>query len=91
MKKMTIALPEELSLAVAAIAQQKGVSKSAVMREAIATHMETIERSLPTIIGSVSNPEVRGEDTEDWLLEHWLEDIEKGWSSEPGNPEESPG
>ncbi len=75
MKKMTIDLPDELESAVAAKARQRGVSRCTVIREAIAAHMDTIEQSLPSIIGSVSNPEVRGADTENWLLEHWEKDI----------------
>ncbi|MGD9712312.1 MAG: CopG family transcriptional regulator [Thermomicrobiales bacterium] len=71
MKKTTLYIPEDLAITVADAARRQGTSEAALIREAIAVYVATIERPRPSIIGSVAVEGVRGEDTEEFLLENW--------------------
>lgn len=71
MKKTTLYIPNELAITVSATAKRTGTSEAALIREAIATYVATMDQPLPTSIGSVSVEGVHGADTEEWLLENW--------------------
>ena len=71
MKKTTNYIPEELAIAVSDAAKRKGTSEAALIRESISTYVATLERPMPTFIGSVAIDGVRGAATEDWLLANW--------------------
>ena len=75
MKSVTIDIPDDLAISLAAYARQLETTEDDLIRRAIDHYLRTVVQKRPTMIGSVSNPEVRGADTEDWLLVHWEKDI----------------
>jgi predicted transcriptional regulator len=54
MKKKTISLPEELAHQVAVIAKQLGISRSRVMRDAIAVQIAERERQDPAFAEAIA-------------------------------------
>jgi hypothetical protein len=71
MKKTTLYIPEDLAISVAATAKRTGTSEAALIREAIATYIASVERPLPRSIGIASDGTVQPEDIEDWIIENW--------------------
>jgi hypothetical protein len=48
-----------------------GRSQADLIREALATFLGTVERPRPRSIGIVDDPNLHGEDTEEWLRQNW--------------------
>ena len=71
MKKTTIYIPEDLATTVSATAKRTGTSEAALIREAIATYVATLERPWPKTIGIVSDGSLQSDEIEDWIDANW--------------------
>ena len=73
MKKVTVLLPIELRRSLENIARQRGVSMSAIAREAIEVYVAK-QLVLPSIFGSVADGSFDASRDEEYLAEHWKPD-----------------
>jgi hypothetical protein len=48
-----------------------GRSQADLIREALATFLGSVEPPMPRSIGIADDPDLHGEDTEDWLRRNW--------------------
>jgi hypothetical protein len=71
MQKTTLYLPDELQRQLQEAARRMGRSQADLIREALATFLGTVERPKARSIGLGDNPDLHGEDTEDWLRQNW--------------------
>jgi plasmid stability protein len=71
MQKTTLYLPDELQRQLQEAARRTGRSQADLIREALATFLGTVEPPKARSIGIVDDPDLHGEDTEDWLRRNW--------------------
>jgi hypothetical protein len=75
MQKVTIDLPEDLKRSLKAIALQRGVSLSAVAREALQEYFEgSPSARWPRSVGMVSDGSFDPAKDEQYLKDHWKPD-----------------
>jgi Arc/MetJ-type ribon-helix-helix transcriptional regulator len=71
MQKTTLYLPDELQRQLQEAARRTGRSQADLIREALTTFLGTVQPPRPRSIGMGDNPDLHGEDTEDWLRRNW--------------------
>jgi hypothetical protein len=71
MQKTTLYLPDELQRQLQEAARRMGRSQADLIREALETFLGTVQPPKARSIGIVDDPDLRGEDTEDWLRRNW--------------------
>jgi hypothetical protein len=81
MIKMTVLLPDELKRSLQAIARERGISQSAVIREALEAQMDTWARPLPRSVGMVSDGSFDAARDEEYLAEHWIRHLSEEMGS----------
>jgi Arc/MetJ-type ribon-helix-helix transcriptional regulator len=71
MQKTTLYLPDELQRQLQEAARRMGRSQADLIREALETFLGTVQPPKARSIGLGDNPDLHGEDTEDWLRQNW--------------------
>jgi hypothetical protein len=71
MEKTTLYLTTELHEGLKALSLRSGRSQAALIREALHAYIAQQEWPLPSSTGIGSDPELSGEQVEDWLEENW--------------------
>ena len=71
MEKTTLYLPTELHRALRELSRRTGRPQADVVREAL--HLYIGQQSRPPLrsLGMGEDPDLSGEQSEDWLAEHW--------------------
>lgn len=73
---ITIKLPQDVRRDLDALAQRTGRTEAEVVLDAVERHLAAEARPRPKAIGVYSDPEVTGENHEDWLAANWKPDWE---------------
>ncbi len=77
MQKITVELPEDLKRSLQNIANKRGVSMSAVAREALRTYLDSDTKpQWPRSIGMVADGSINAADVDHYLEEQWLPFLE---------------
>jgi Ribbon-helix-helix protein, copG family len=71
MQKTTLYLPDELQRQLQEASRRMGRSQADLIREALASFLGSVEPPMPRSIGIADDPDLHGEDTEDWLRRNW--------------------
>jgi hypothetical protein len=71
MQKTTLYLPDELQRQLQEAARRMGRSQADLIREALETFLGTVQSPRARSIGIVDDPDLHGEDSEDWLRRAW--------------------
>jgi len=71
MEKTTLYLPAELQRRLYDAARRTGRSQADLIREALTRFLGEVGTPQPRSIGILADPELHGEDTEDWLRTAW--------------------
>ena len=71
MEKTTLDLPIELHRKLEAVAARTGRPESALIVEALELFLARWQRPMPRSIGMGHDPDLSGEDVEDWLKANW--------------------
>jgi predicted transcriptional regulator len=71
MEKTTLYLPAELQRRLSDAARRTGRSQADLIREALRIFLGDLGSRQPRSIGILADPELRGEQTEDWLRDAW--------------------
>jgi Ribbon-helix-helix protein, copG family len=71
MQKTTLYLPDELQRQLQEAARRMGRSQADLIREALETFLGTLPPPKARSIGLGDNPDLHGEDSEDWLRRAW--------------------
>ncbi len=69
--EVTVKIPADLHAALADLSGRMGASQEVLVREAIEQFVIERQRSWPRSIGMMSDPELSGADSEDWLIANW--------------------
>jgi len=78
MQKTTLYLPSELQTELKWAARRLHRPQAELVREALEQYLERLPRPWPKSIGAfASDGVVSGADSEDWLREHWIEDLKR--------------
>jgi hypothetical protein len=76
MATTTIELPPDVKRELEALARRTGRTEAELIVEAVERHLQAEQRPRPKAIGVYSDPEVTGENYEDWLATNWKPDWE---------------
>jgi Arc/MetJ-type ribon-helix-helix transcriptional regulator len=71
MEKTTLYLPAELQRRLSDAARRTGRTQADLIREALRLFLGELNTPPPRSLGILADPELRGEDTEDWLRGAW--------------------
>jgi len=71
-----IELPPNLKLGLEDLARETGQTEVEIILEAVERHLQAKRHLLPRSVGMMSDPEVTGENLEDWLAANWKPDWE---------------
>jgi Arc/MetJ-type ribon-helix-helix transcriptional regulator len=71
MEKTTLYLPAELQRRLSDAARRTGRTQADLIREALRLFLGDMSTPQPRSLGILADPELRGEDTEDWLRGAW--------------------
>lgn len=74
MQKTTLYLTEDIQRGLKETARRTGRSEAELVREALTLYLGQQARPWPKSIGIVSDPELSGADSEDWLRANWKPD-----------------
>lgn len=79
MKRTTLSLPEDLAHVLAREARLRGVSISAVVRDALSAHyhLDGSPRQVSFAKLGRSDGKLAAADMDEYLAEHWADDIEE--------------
>jgi hypothetical protein len=77
MDKTTLYLPFELRHALKDAARRSGRAQAELVREALQLYLGNQVRPWPKSIGAASDGRVDARDSEDWIREHWDEDLRR--------------
>lgn len=73
---ITVKLPKDVQRDLAALARRTGRTEVEVVLDAVERHLATESQPRPKAIGIYSDPDVTGENYEDWLAANWKPDLE---------------
>ena len=71
MEKTTVYLSTELQRSLQDLSRRTGRAQAELIREALSAYVADQERPWPKSIGSGSDGDVAGRDSEAWLTEEW--------------------
>lgn len=71
MEKTTLDVPIVLHRKLEAVAARTGRPETALIVETLDLFLARWRRPMPRSIGSFGDPDLRGEDVEDWLRANW--------------------
>jgi hypothetical protein len=74
MEHATISVPEDVRDTLHALAERSGQSEADVIRQALQAYIRDQRRQRFCSIGSISDPELRGRDIEDWIHDRYSAD-----------------
>jgi hypothetical protein len=78
MDKTTLYLPNELKRELKAAARRLGRAQADIVREALEQYLEKQPRPWPPkSMGIISDGTLSGADSEDWLRENWIKELER--------------
>jgi predicted transcriptional regulator len=75
MDKTTLYLPNELRRALKDAARRSGRAQADLVREALQQYLAKQPRPWPKSIGAGSDGRISAQDSEDWIREHWIQDL----------------
>jgi hypothetical protein len=76
MATTTIHLPQAVQDELSAVARRTGRSEAEIIVEAVEHHLREAHRPRPKAVGIYDDPEVTGENYEEWLAANWSPDRE---------------
>jgi hypothetical protein len=72
----TVELPPDVKRDLEDLARRSGRTEAEIVVEAVERHLAAVARPRPQAIGVYDDPEVTGENYEEWLAANWKSDRE---------------